>query len=149
MFERLKTILKRSSSRTELVADEVDPVPLAAAMTLLEVAWADHELELKELNLIQDALESLYGIARDQSKKIVDKARLQHEESTSIHPFTRELNDNLTVTEKHALLIELWRMNDFDGSDFHYEESVIRKVSELLYMRHSEYISAKLEAKYS
>lgn len=149
MFERLKTLFERSSNEAKLVAEEVDPVPLAAAMTLLEVAWADHELEATELQLIQDALETLYGISQDQSESIVDQARRQHDESTSIHPFTRELNENLNLNEKHALLVELWRMNNFDGSDFHYEESVIRKVSELLYMRHSEFIAAKLEAKQS
>lgn len=147
MFERLKAIFDRSETDSELLDDGIDPVALASAMTLMEVAWADHELEPKELALIRDALASLHGVTEEQSQAIVDEAERHHQESIGLHSFTNQLNENLDLPEKQALLVELWRMNDFDGSEFHYEESVIRKISELLYMRHSEFIAAKLKAK--
>ncbi len=48
MFERLKNLvlpgLKNSASEID-EADSETTVALAAAMLLLEVAWADHEIE--------------------------------------------------------------------------------------------------------
>ena len=47
MFERLKGVFARE--QISEVETETTTVPLAAAMLLLEVAWADHELEEREL----------------------------------------------------------------------------------------------------
>lgn len=128
-------------------SDDEEIVPLAAALVLLEVAWADHTLEEKELNLIRNSLVVLYGIVKDKATGVVERAQLERSKTTSMYPFTRQLNDHLDISERKNLLVHLWKMNSFDGSPFHYEEGVIRKTAELLHLRHSEFIEAKLEAK--
>ena len=60
MFERLKGVFARE--QIPEVETETTTVPLAAAMLLLEVAWADHELEERELEQVKVALESMYAI---------------------------------------------------------------------------------------
>ena len=122
-------------------------IPLAAAMVLLEVAWADHNLEQQELDLIRDSLLALYDISSDRANAILERAQVEHTTNTSMYPFTRQLNEQLDIGERKNLLVHLWRLNSFDGSPFHYEESVIRKTAELLNLRHSEFIEAKLLAR--
>lgn len=148
MFERLKAIFTNGTN-DELLIDtrEDQQVALAAAMLLLEVAWADHEIEARELDLVRTALQSLYGVGDDHVDTVIQDARTQHESSTSILPFTRTLNEELSVEERRKLLDHLWRLNAFDGSEFHFEENVIRKVADLLYLNHSEFITAKLAAR--
>lgn len=150
MLERLRDIFssgaKDSSEKLEITNEE-EVVPLAAALVLLEVAWADHTLEEKELNLIRNSLISLYGIDKKTANGVLSRAQEERTNNTSMYPFTRQLNDRLDLEERKKLLVHLWRMNSFDGSPFHYEEGVIRKTSELLHLRHSEFIQAKLEAK--
>lgn len=150
MLDRLREIFssgaKDSTDNLEF-ADETEIVPLAAALVLLEVAWADHTLEEKELDLIRNSLIALYGIDSETADSVLDRAQNERTKNTSMYPFTRQLNDHLTITERKNLLVHLWRMNSFDGSPFHYEEGVIRKTAELLHLRHSEFIQAKLEAK--
>ncbi len=150
MLDRLRDIFssgaKDSSNKLE-ITDEKEVVPLAAALVLLEVAWADHALEEKELNLIRNSLISLYGIDEETANGVLSRAQEERTNNTSMYPFTRQLNDRLDLEERKKLLVHLWRMNSFDGSPFHYEEGVIRKTAELLHLRHSEFIQAKLEAK--
>ncbi len=143
MFERLKGVFAREQNSD--VETESTTVPLAAAMLLLEVAWADHELEDRELEQVKVALESMYEIDQDQGTEIVDRARADHEKSTGVFPFTRLLNERLDRSERKALLVHLWRVANFEGDKEHYEEHVIRKITDLLYLNHSDFIAAKRE----
>lgn len=150
MLGRLRAIFSsdaKDSNDSIHAASEEEIVPLAAALVLLEVAWADHTLEEKELDLIRCSLTSLYDIDTNKANEILERARERHKENTSMYPFTRQLNEHLDIEERQQLVVHLWRMNSFDGSSFHYEEGVIRKTAELLHLRHSEFIQAKLEAK--
>ena len=150
MLDRLRVIFSsgdRDNADSLASADESEIVPLAAALVLLEVAWADHTLEEKELDLIRNSLIALYGIDSETAVSVLDRAQNERTKNTSMYPFTRQLNDHLSITERKNLLVHLWRLNSFDGSPFHYEEGVIRKTAELLHLRHSEFIQAKLEAK--
>ena len=143
MFERLKGVFAREQNSD--VETESTTVPLAAAMLLLEVAWADHELEDREPEQVKVALESMYEIDQDQGTEIVDRARADHEKSTGVFPFTRLLNERLDRSERKALLVHLWRVANFEGDKEHYEEHVIRKITDLLYLNHSDFIAAKRE----
>ena len=150
MLERLREIFssgERENADSLASADESEIVPLSAALVLLEVAWADHTLEEKELDLIRSSLIALYGVDNEAANGVLNRAQEERQKNTSMYPFTRQLNDHLSIDERKNLLVHLWRLNSFDGSPFHYEESVIRKTAELLHLRHSEFIEAKLEAK--
>lgn len=122
-------------------------VALAAAMLLLEVAWVDHEIEHRELDAIRTSLNQLYAIPASQADAVIEEARIEHERSVGVHEFTRSLNEQLSIEERRQLVVCLWRLNEFDGSSFHQEENAIRKISNLLYLNHSEFIAAKLAAK--
>ena len=148
MLERFKAAFARRVHDESIVDDTDDQqVALAAAMLLLEVAWADHDIEDRELDLIRSSLKQLYDISDSQVEAVIVEAKKEHDESAGIFPFTRTLNEQLNTQERCNLLESLWRLNAFDGSSFHYEENVIRKISELLYLNHSEFIATKLAAK--
>ena len=147
MFKSVKTLFSKSDSQHSLELEEQDLVPIAAAMVLLEVAWADHILQPEEKNLIETALTNLYGFDQSQANRVLKQAESEHKRSTGLHKFTRTLNEQLDLDEKITLLTHLWRMNNLESASFHYEEHVIRKIADLLHLRHSEFIKAKLDAK--
>ena len=148
MLNRFKAAFAQRVKDDSIESDSDDQqIALSAAMLLLEVAWADHAIEERELDLIRTSLISLYDISETQVEAVIAEAKLEHQEISSIFPFTRTLNEQLNTEERKRLLESLWRLNAFDGSAFHYEEGVIRKIAELLYLTHSDFISAKLGAK--
>ena len=75
---------------------------------------------------------------------LIQQAHNDHELSTGVYPFTRTLNEELTREEKCELLKYLWRLTNFEGDRHHYEEHVIRKITDLLYLSHRDFITAKL-----
>lgn len=147
MFDRVLEIFTRNSPRQAQTIDENQLVPLAAAMALLEVAWADHQLDPVELEFVKNSLISLYNIDESYADQVISLASKKRQTTTSMYPFTRQLNEQLTLNEKIHLMTHLWHMNSVDNSSFHYEEVVIRKLADLLHLRHSEFIHAKLAAK--
>lgn len=147
MFSKIKGLFSRSKLPQELEFTNDNIVPVAAAMVLLEVAWADHQLLAEEQELIESALVELYDIDQEKARSILNEAEHEHKISTSLHRFTKTLNHQLDIGEKITLVMHLWRMNNLSTASFHYEESMIRKVADLLHLRHSEFIRAKLAAK--
>ena len=61
--------------------------------------------------------------------------------------FTREINDSFEYENKCKLIESMWRIAYADGNVDKYEEHIIRKVSSLIYVAHSDFIQAKLNAK--
>ena len=145
MLKQIKEFFS-ADDQTDTNDDAHDEV-LAAAMLLLEVAWADHELEERELATIRSALTDLYQISEDEIDTVIEKAQEAHDASVGIYPFTSLLNEHLAHDAKQRLLEHLWRMNTFEGAEFHYEEYMIRRIADLLYCTHEEFIAAKLNVK--
>ena len=145
MFEKLRKILQQPAGSS--VPGEDVSVAQAAAMLLLEVAWADHEIEPAELDAMRHALKSLYRMEDAAIEALIRRARADHDASTGLFPFTRTLNDALDLAEKTALLTELWRLTGFRGERHHYEEHAIRRIADLLYLSHEDFIGAKLAAR--
>ena len=68
------------------------------------------------------------------------------DESTSLYEFTRVINDNYTPQQKLQLISAMWVVAYADGNLDKYEEHLIRRVAELTYVAHEDYIRAKLRA---
>jgi uncharacterized tellurite resistance protein B-like protein len=143
MFDRLKTLL----TSIEIMDQPTDdPTPLAAAMLLFEVAWADHEILTAEIESMVSALTQLFGVEESAARALTDRAIQTHETETSIYPFTRSINEALSIEEKQQLITTLWRLALADQIVDKYEEHAIRRIADLLYVPHRDFIRAKRDA---
>jgi len=142
----LSNLLKRLTSPEE-ETDQERLVPLAAAALLLEVAWADHDIADAELALIEQQLRSEFGLSEAEVTELVEESREHHEDSVGLFSYTRTINDAWDESRRFALVTALWRLALADDGLHRYEEHVVRKISELLYLSHERFIEAKLTAK--
>jgi uncharacterized tellurite resistance protein B-like protein len=69
------------------------------------------------------------------------------EESTSLYEFTAQVNAQFSVDAKLSLIKNMWRIAFADGEVDRYEDGVIRRVSELIYVSHSDFIRMKIAAR--
>jgi uncharacterized tellurite resistance protein B-like protein len=69
------------------------------------------------------------------------------EESLDLWQFTNLINQNFGNEQKVKILEILWHVIFVDGKVDKYEEHLIRKVSFLLDLHHSDLIDAKLRVK--
>ena len=144
MLARLREFLAGPETAPE--DDEKFTAPLAATMLLLEVAWADHDMAEDEIACIKEALRTSWGLEGEAVESTVARARELHDTSAGVYPFTRLLNETCSRQERAEILGHMWRLARFDGNHHHYEEAAIRRISDLLYLSHAEFIAAKLAA---
>jgi uncharacterized tellurite resistance protein B-like protein len=143
-------MLTRLFNRLTQPEQEPEPevlVALAAAALLLEVAWADHVISDDELALIEQHLQSQFGLSEAEVDELVEESRREHEASVGLYSYTRTINEAWTEEQKFALVTALWRLAMANDELHRYEEHTIRKIAELLYLSHDRFIEAKLRVK--
>lgn len=120
---------------------------LAAAALLIETARADFHQDEDEQAALESLLCSSLRLDRVEVRELLNQASDQLDASTSLYDFTRVINDHYSAEHKVQLIDAMWQVAYADGELDKYEEHLIRKVAELTYVSHSDYIRAKLAAK--
>lgn len=115
----------------------------AAAALMVEVAFADHEFSEQERAAMPDLLRQYANLSTEQAIELIEIAEDELEDSVDLHQFTQYLNEKFSLAEKLDLITVLWRIAYADQRIDKYEEHIIRKIADLLHLRHSEYIKCK------
>lgn len=121
-----------------------EDLPLATAALLVEMSRADHESSGEERSLMLDVLRDHFGLPVDEARQLLDEAEREAEHAVSLHDYTALLNDSLEPAQKSRVLELLWQVAQADGRVDKYEEYLVRKVADLLYVPHGEFIRTKL-----
>lgn len=140
-----ETYLSPSSERS--AADDTPRLQLATAALLIELCKSDHDLHDDETATLLDILRRRFGLADGQLEELLQLATQEAREATSLYQFTSLFNARFSYEEKLALLRNLWEVAYADGRLDRYEEHLIRKVTELMYVSHSDFIRLKLEVR--
>lgn len=144
----LESILERIRGRTAPdPAESARLVVLAAATLMFEVAWADHDISDGELDLLRRALNDQFGLTGAELDAIIAESRSHQEQSVGLQAFTRTLVEAWDEAERFDLLVLLWRLALSDAHLDRFEEHMIRRIAELLYLSHSRFIEAKRVAR--
>lgn len=139
----LNRIRQPHADRSESESD----LALAAAVLFLEVAWADHDIATEELDVLRAALASTFHLSQAETEELVQAGRSHHDDSVGIYGFTRAINESWSLARRVDLVAQLWRLAYADEALSKYEEFTIRKIADMLYVSHNDFILAKLKAK--
>lgn len=115
----------------------------AVAALLLEVMIADDEIHPDEERKAKEAIRSVSDLGEDIDQ-LFTEVKAEIREATDAYQFTKVINGTASIEQKLELLKCLWRVAFADGDLDAYEDHRIRKISELLFMPHSEFIQTKL-----
>ena len=119
----------------------------AAAALMVEIMAADHQWDDVEADQIKALLTSHLGIAESEVDEILQEAGDRQKDAHDLYQFTSVINEHYDSRKKYQLLKQLWLVAFADGQVDRYEEHMIRKLSELLHLAHSQFIRAKIEAR--
>jgi len=137
--------INRIAAATKAEDDStVADVERVSAALLVEIARADHQLEDAEIMSITTALKQSSSLTDAEIKELVAGAVVDADSAVSLHAHVRQVNDHFDREQKIMLIEQMWRVAAADGDIDRYEDYTIRKMSDLLHMRHSEFIQAKL-----
>jgi uncharacterized tellurite resistance protein B-like protein len=119
---------------------------IAAAALLIEVGRADFEFSDNEQARIATLLRDSLCITDSEITELISLAKRESTESTSLHGFTRLIHENYSDTQKRKLMEQLWFVALADGRIDRYEDYILRKIADLIYLSHKDFIQAKLRA---
>ena len=115
-----------------------------ALRLMFEIAISDGSLDKAELALIKDRAQEFVDDSSTVSsivKKIIDET----ENSTSIYPTIKKINESYSKSEKLKLMTLLWRLVAADKKIDPYEENLYFKIAELIKIKRSEANQIKIK----
>jgi len=125
--------------------DDEKTVRLAAAALMVEVSEADFERKPEEQQALKEILKNSFNLDENDTEELFELAESKYENATDSFEFTHLINKHFSQQQKIKLIDQLWKIAYADKVLDKYEEQVIRRISELIYVSHSDFISSKLK----
>lgn len=152
MIESLKVGLKDLVQRLTRGAPGSPPDPghelrLVTAALLLHAMRADHQIQPAEEQAIRSALTAELRLSRQEIEELLAAAQQQVDESVSLYDFTRVINDQFSYERKRRLVELLFRVAFADAVLERHEEYLVRKVANLIYVSHQDFVEARRNAR--
>jgi uncharacterized tellurite resistance protein B-like protein len=142
----IQTLLKKYTRRPqEELLDREQALRIAAVALLVEVARADSRVDEEERRVILGIIERCYSFSGEQAREMVDAAENHADDLTSLYPLTRLLVSECSLEERIEIVRLLWEVSFADGHVDKHEEHLVRKVADLLYVPHNQFIRTRLQ----
>ena len=115
-----------------------------ALRLMFEIAISDGALDESELNLIKKRAD-LIAKEDEKTSSIVKKIIDETEDSVSLYPTIKKINESYGFEEKVELLTILWELVAADSIIDPYEENLYFKIAELIKIKRSKANQIKQE----
>ena len=129
------------------VADKSARLPLATAALMFELLKTDQMVDEREIETSLQVLRRTFNLDEKKLREIIALAEGEAERATSLYEFTSLINADYSYAERVELVESLWEVAYADQHLDRYEDHLIRKVADLVHVRHSDFIRTKLEVK--
>jgi uncharacterized tellurite resistance protein B-like protein len=143
--EFLRQFIEPSTQRTE--AESEHDLQIATAVLLLEMMRMDDHIADEERAAIVTALRRQFSLDAAQFGTLIALAEQEARQATDYYQFTSLINKTCDATQKIRIVENLWRVALADGYLDAKELHLMRKIADLLYIGHADYISAKQRAR--
>lgn len=117
---------------------------LATAALAFEMMRQDDAIHADEQATLLRLLKSEFSLSDEETDALVELAEQTLEDSVDYHPFTSLINRHCSAEAKIRLIEMLWHIAMADGHIDRYEEHMVRKVADLLYVSHGDFVNARL-----
>lgn len=142
MFQKLMRLFEEP--RRQLSESDLR---LASVVLLVEVAMADHSFSSDEEGRLLQILQKQFDLSAIKARDLLDEARQSASTDVSLHRHIDIINEQYGAQEKVELMRMLWDVAFSDGELHHYEEHIIRRLGDLIYVPHREFIRTKLSSR--
>jgi uncharacterized tellurite resistance protein B-like protein len=147
MLKQIRTFFERSLQPTVEPAAEARRLRLASAALMVELTVADTAMAEPEKVALREILRRQFQLDDTALEELWQLAQSAARDATSLYQFTTLINAGYDYAAKTELLEHLWQVAYADGRIDPHEEHLIRKLADLLYLSHGDFIRAKLKAR--
>ena len=141
----LKTIKKYFENHLSSQAeDNLDhQLKLATAALLIEMMQQDHHEHENEKRAIRSALQSKFSLTDDETDDLYQLAQQQLAHATDYFQFTNLIARNFNQAQKIKVIEYLWTIAYADQHLDAYEEHMVRRIADLIYVSHKDFMQTK------
>ncbi len=146
-MKKILKILDGFVSSTDNIIEEdilsFDEMTLATCVLLIEVSLSDDSYDDEEKNKIIGILKNKFNLDDSQINILMELADKKNKEMISLYDWTSKINEIYSYEQKKELIKLLWDVAFADGRIDKYEDYTIRKIADLIYVRHEDFMKAK------
>ncbi len=126
---------------------EAHALQLATAALLVEMMRMDKHIAVAEQAAITAALQQQFGLGAAELASLVALAEAESRQASDYYQFTSLINQACRYEQKLQIIENLWRVALADGHLDAHELHLMRKLADLLHVKHGDYIAAKQRAR--
>ncbi len=145
MLNKIKSYFENFINQpTESIEEQTHAINLAVAAIMLEMVSMDQQITASEIEQLNITLKNQLDLSTSEISELNRLARQELNNSVDYHQFTSLINSHFEMNKKIDIIEHLWKIAYADGKVDSHEEHFLRKISDLLFVSHSEFIKAKL-----
>jgi uncharacterized tellurite resistance protein B-like protein len=145
MLKTLAKLLSRSQDATHAL--EQHALESAVATLLYEMTRMDAEVKEADLGAARAGLADLFGLEPTRADELLTEAAQKSGRLTSYFAQVSAINRRFDVQQRIRFVEHLWRVAYADGGLDPYEDHLVRKISDLLYVPHVQGMLARQRAR--
>jgi len=134
-----------SSVNTNNISDH--SLQIATAALLIEMMRADTDISPEEEEKVTATIRSKFELSGEETAALIELAHDKVWEATGYFEFTSLMNKGFSYEQKIKVIEHLWEVAYADGILDKHEEYMVRKIADLIYVSHKDFINAKLRVK--
>jgi uncharacterized tellurite resistance protein B-like protein len=140
-------VIRQYFTRNMLAQDDevlqLHGLQLATAALLFELARADDKIEASERDSMRQLVSEQFSLTADEIDTLMEMAAEESRQATCLFEFISLVNEHYLPAQKRSIIEMCWHVAFSDGVLDRYEEHYIRRLADLLYVPHRDFIMAK------
>jgi uncharacterized tellurite resistance protein B-like protein len=147
MLADIRKFLDKHLGMPSTAGSDRHTIEIATAALLVEIVRMDGDVQPSEREAVFRAVRGKFDLTSEEAQTLIDLAEQEAREASDYYQFTSIINKRFSQPQKIRVIELLWEVAYADQVANPYEEHLIRKLADLLYVDHRDYILAKLRAR--
>lgn len=145
MLSEIKAFFEKSMS-ADAEGDLDHKLQLATAALLIEMTKQDDQIDSVEVDTVKQVLVTHFDLTVSECEDLFALAEKEAADAVGYYQFTSLIAKQWTQTQKVQIIEFLWCVAYADQKLDALEEHMVRKISDLIYVSHKDFIQAKHRA---
>ena len=142
MLKTIKEFFEQNIS-LETEVDIEHRLKLATAALMIEIMKQDGETKNEEVEAVKQALQTKFELTKTEIDELFTLASEEARQSVDLYQFTSLIREHFSSEKKIKTIEYLWTVAYADNHLDAHEEHLIRRIDDLLYVTHQDFMKAK------
>jgi uncharacterized tellurite resistance protein B-like protein len=146
MINQIKLFFEQHLALPSLEISTEEKIQLATVALFMEMMVMDDVCQDNERATILSLAKKCFSLSTEQAEALITSAEEKRKQAVDYYEFTSLINKQCSLEEKIQFIQSLWQIAYADGVLDPQEEYLVRKLADLLYVPHTDFIMAKHRA---